>query len=348
MWGRAGGPLTAWGRESMSKVGKWSPIRIPGVLRQHSDKTEGSNDPMDAWDASEWDDPDASGWKDRLTPNHAGQWFIAGAAILVLIGVILWLGTFFPLASRNPWTLVAVLWPASLLVVHVRAREVGFSAVKNLEWAFVIAGRSVRVIPGKFVERFGNGEIQHVSFTPLKGRSYAAYRFNYVKLGDLEADRENLISKATGTNRGPDSEARIELPGPLTGENTNTVLGRVFGVHGGPPTYHDSGQNVDMRVTNPDRLDDEIAADVLTQLQLYDQRIIPELKSEIKTVETQKSRYKQRAEAERDPELDRVFSAVDTMSTLINQRDGRRKNGDSEDDDVREITERAKEQVDGR
>jgi len=203
----------------------------------------------------------------------------------------------------------------------------------------------VRTLPGKFVGRFGNGDIQHAKFQIMKSRSYGAFRFQFLKLGDLEASRDQLMSKATGTNREPDSPARLLLPGPLTGENSDTVLGRVFGVHGGAVEYHDSGQETDMRVTNPATLDDDIASDVLSQLELYDQRIIPELKAEIRTVETQKNRYKQRAEAERDPELDRVFSAVDTMSSLIRRSPNRGKSDD--DGEVDEITERAREQVEG-
>jgi hypothetical protein len=330
----------------MSKISKWSPLRIPGAFRQSTDQTEGSDDPMDSWDASDWDDPDSGGWKQRLKPNHTGQWLILGAVFTVFVGVVLWLGQFFPLTHQNPWTLVAVFWPASLAVTYVKGREDGFLANSRLDWTFITTGRSVRVLPGKFVSRFGQGDIQHIKFTPLKSRVYGAFRFNFLKLGDLEADREHLMSKASGTNRGPDSDARLLLPGPLTGENTSTVLGRVYGVHGGAVEYHDSGQETDMRVTNPSTLDDDIAADVLNQLELYDHRIIPELKAEINTVETQKNRYKQRAEAERDPELDRVFSAVDTISSLL-QRDGRRRNGSDEDGDVEEINERARERVEG-
>lgn len=332
----------------MSKLGKWNPLKIPDAWRSSTDQTKDSGDPMTSWDASDWDEPDDGGWKDRLTPNHAGQWLILGAAVAVFMGVVMFLGRFFSLAHQNPWTLVFFIWPASLAVTYVKGREDGFLRNRALDWTFITTGRSVRVLPGKFVERFGNGDIQHVKFTPLKSRVYGAFGFNFLKLGDLEADRENLMSKATGTNRGPESEARVLLPGPLTGENTDTVLGRVYGVHGGAVKYHDSGQETDMRVTNPNTLDDDIAADVLNQLELYDQRIIPELKSEVRTVETQKNRYKQRAEAERDPELDRLMSSVDTIANII-RGDGRRgrANGSEGDSEVDEISERAREQVNG-
>lgn len=331
----------------MSKVDKWSPLRIPGALRQYSDKTEDSGGPMDSWDASDWDDPDSQGWMARLTPNHTGQWLIAGAFVMFVMGFTLWMGQFIPLTHQNPWTLVAFLWPASILLDRVHARESGFNAASRLDWTFITTGRSIRVLPGKFVERFGEGDIQHIAFTPLKSRSYGAFRFNFLKLGDLEANREKLMSKATGTNREPDSDARMLLPGPLTGENTDTVLGRVFGVHGGAVQFHDSGKDTDMRVTPPSTLDDDIAADVLNQLELYDQRIIPELKSEIRTVEQQKTRYKQRAEAERDPELDRLLSSVDTISSIIRGSHGQRGNTGESDGEVDEITERAREQVTG-
>lgn len=328
----------------MGKISKWSPLRIPGAFRQYADDGgSGSGDPMDSWDASDWENPDEQGWKARITPNHAGQWLILGAVLLFAMGFILWIGQFSQATHQNPWTLVATLWPASLFGVYVYGRERGFQANQALDWTFITTGRSVRVLAGKFVERFGEGDVKHVKFTPIKTRSYGAFRFKTLKLGDLEANRDKLMSKATGSNRGPKDDARIELPGPLTGENTNTILGRVFGVHGGAVEFHDSGHEVDMRVTNPSTLDEDIAADVLSQLELFDQRIIPELKSEIQTVETQKNRYKQRAEAERDPELDRMFSAVDTMSQLINRR-GRSTSSD-EDDEVDEITEKAREQV---
>lgn len=329
----------------MSKVDKWSPLRIPGKFRQYASQTEGSDDPLDSWDASDWDDPDKQGIIGRITPNHAGQWLIVAAVVLFGVGVLLWLGKFFQLTHRNPWTLVAFLWPASLLVKHVHGREVGFNKASDIDWTFIINGRSLTVIPGVFVERFGKGDIKHYKITPIKSRAYGAYRFKTLKLGDLDAKRENLISKAKESNRGPESDARIELPGTLTGENTETILGNVYGVHGGSVDYHDSGSEVDMRVTNPNTLNDDIANDVLTQLQLYDQRIIPELKSEIETVESQKQRYKQRAESERDPELDRIFGAMDKMSDLIN-RNSRSTSTDS-DDDVDDINQRAKESVGG-
>jgi len=330
----------------MPSIGKWNPLRIPDAFRSSTDKKKDSGDPLNSWDASDWDEPDSGGWLDRITPNHAGQWFIVAAIVAGFMGVTLWLGKFFPIAHRNPWTLVAFLWPASLALTYVKGREDGFMKNRALDWTFITTGRSVRVLPGKFVERFGNGDIQHVKFTPLKSRSYGAFAFSFLKLGDLEADRENLVSKATGSNRGPDSEARILLPGPLTGENSGTVLGRVYGVHGGALEYHDSGHETDMRVTNPNTLDDDVAADVLNQLEIYNQRIIPELKSEVRTVETQKNRYKQRAEAERDPELDRLLSSVDTISSII-RGDGRRRNSpeSTDDDEVSEISERAREQV---
>lgn len=329
------------------KIGKWSPLRIPDAFRQYTDQTEDSGDPFNSWDASDWNDPEASGLKSRLTPNHAGQWMILGAAVFLFLGFILWLGQFFPLTHRNPWTLVAFAWPASLLVAHVHAREVGFNAASRLEWAFITTGRSVRVIPGKFAGRFGEGDIQHVKFNMLKSRSYGAFRFNFLKLGDLEASRDKLVSKAHGTNRGPDSLATLLLPGPLTGENADTAIGRVFGVHGGAVQFHDSGDETDMRVTPPATLDDAVAADVLNQLELYDQRIIPELKAEIRTVEVQKNRYKQRAEAERDPELDRMLSSVETMAEIIRGSGRQRSRSRDSDSEADEITRRAREQVDG-
>jgi len=328
----------------MSKIGKWSPLRIPDAFKMYSDEKEGSDDPMDQWDASDWDDPEAEGWRSRLTPDHIGQWMILIAGAFLSVGAILWLGRFFPLAHQNPWTIVAAAWPASLLLMYVFAREHGFRATQNLQWAFITTGRSVKVIPGKFVERFGNGDIQHIKFTPLKSRSYGAFLFKYLKLGDLDANRDKLMTKAKGTNRGPDSDATMLLPGPLTGENTDTVLGRVFGVHGGAVEFHDSGSETDMRITNPTTLDDDIAADVLNQLEMYDQRIIPELKSEVQTVETQKNRYKQRAEAERDPELDRIFSGIDTVSSII-RRDGRSRNTQNGDDEVSEVSEQARDVI---
>lgn len=332
----------------MPDIGKWSPLRIPDAFRSSTDKSADSGDPMNSWDASDWDEPDSGGWLSRITPNHAGQWMILGAALTVFMGLILWLGKFFSVTHQNPWVLAVAYGIAAPILAYVKGREDGFMRNQALDWAFITTGRSVRVLPGKFVERFGNGDIQHIKFTPLKSRVYGAFSFNFLKLGDLEADRENLISKATNTNRKPESEARVLLPGPLTGENTDTVLGRVYGIHGGDVEYHDSGHETDMRVTNPNTLDDDIAADVLSQLQLYDQRIIPELKSVIRTVETQKERAKARAEAERDPEMDRVLSVVDKMSEII-RGNGRRGGGDGTngDGEVDEINDRAREQVNG-
>lgn len=328
---------------SDGKVDKWSPLRIPDAFRQHSSKTEGSDDPMNSWDPSDWDDPDSNSRLERIKPNHMGQWLIVGAGFMVLIGVILFLGQFFPLTSRNPWTLVAVFWPASLMVVHVRAREAGFNAAKKLEWAFITTGRSVRVIPGRLKGRFGEGDIQHFKYNPLKSRSYGAYRFNFLKLADLEANREDLMAKAKDTNRGPDSDAHMLLPGPLTGENSESVLGKVYGVHGGSIKYHDSGSETDMRVTNPSTLDDDIAGDVLNHLELYDQRIIPQLYSELETVESQRDRFKQRAEAEQDPQLDRIFGAIDRMSSMFDGR--KRSTEDSEETESQEIAKQAREEL---
>lgn len=302
---------------------------------------------MNSWDASDWDEPGSGGWLDRLTPNHTGQWFVVGAVLTLFIGFTLWIGQFFPLTHRNPWTLAGAYGIAAPILAYVKGREDGFMRNRALDWAFITTGRTVEVIPGKFKKRFGNGDIKHVKFTPLKSRVYGAFDFNFLKLGHLEADRENLMSKAEETNRGPDSDAHLSLPGPLTGENSDTVLGRVYGVHGGSMEYHDSGNEIDMRITNPNTLDDDIAGDVLNQLELYDQRIIPELKSELRTVETQKNRYKNRAEAERDPELDRLLSSVDVISSII-RGDGRRRSGsEDEDSEVSEISERAREQING-
>lgn len=337
----------------MSKIDQWSPLRIPGAVRQYvserdRDGSGGGDEPLTSWDPTDWDDPEKGGWKDRITPNHLGQWLLLGAIIALVIGFILWLGQWFPLTHRNPWTLVAFSWPASVAVMYVKGREDGFNANRELDWAAIVTGRSVSVIPGKFVERFGRGDIKHIKFKLQKSRSYGAFRFKFLKLADLNQDREDLMSKATGTNRGPEDPAHLELPGPLTGEDTDTPLGRVFGVHGSGLDYHDSGNDVDLRVLPPSNLDEGLANDVLNQLELYDQRIIPELWSEIETVETQKNRYKQRAEAERDPELDRVFSAVDQMSTLLNRNGHRTRDGSGDGDgEVDEISQRAKEQVEG-
>lgn len=328
----------------MADIRKWSPLRIPDAFRQHSSKTGGSDDPMDAWDASDWDDPDAEGWKQRLTPNHQGQWLILGAIALFAMGVVLWTGQFVPLTSRNPWTFVVTLWPASLLVVYVLGRETGFMRNQDLDWAFVTTGRTVRVLPGRFVERFGEGDVKHVKFALLKSRSHGAFNFNFLKLGDLEANRDKLMTKASGTNRGPDSPAHLLLPGALTGENTDTVLGTVFGVHGGAVEFHDGGSETDMRVTNPSTLDDDVAGDVLNRLELFDKRVIPMLKEQLQTVETQKNQYKQRAEAERDPELERMFQAMETVTDLV-RRPGRAR-GSEDNSEVEEISDRAKEQVD--
>lgn len=330
----------------MSKVDKWSPIRIPSAFRGSTDKTSDSGDPMNSWDASDWDEPEDDGWMNRLTPNHAGQWLILGAVLTMFMAFIMWIGQFFPLASGNPWTLAVGYAIAAPILTYVKGREDGFMMNRRLDWAFITTGRSVRVIPGKFVERFGNGDIQHVKFTPLKSRVFGAFKFNFLKLGDLEADRENLVSKATDSNRGPESEARFLLPGTLTGENTDTVLGQVFGVHGGSLEFHDSGNETDMRVTNPNTLDDDIAADVLNQLEMFSQRLIPELKAEIRTVETQKNRYQQRAEAERDPELDRLMSSMDTILSLV-QNNGRRRGSNTADDEVEDINDLAREAVNG-
>lgn len=327
----------------MGKISKFSPLRIPDAFRQYA-SASGSDDPMDSWDPSEWDDPDSEGWRARLTPNHAGQWFIAAAAFLGFVAVILWSFQFVPLTHRNPWTFVFFGWPATLLVAYVVGREHGFMQNKALDWSFVITGRSLHIIPGKFVERFGTGDIQHIKFSPLKRRSYGAFNFTHLKLGDLEANREKLMSKATGSNRGPDSPAYLRLPGPLTGESSDTVLGRVFGVHGGDVQFHDSGQDTDMMVSKPSNLDDDIAGDVLNHLNLLDTRVIPELKRTISTVETQKERLRQRAEAERDPELDRMFDAVETMSKILRPQNRSANTGDT-DREVEEINERAREQL---
>lgn len=327
-------------------VGKWSPVKIPDAFRQYTRKDEGSDDPRDSWDASRWDDPDARTLRERLKPNHGGQWLILGAVLLFGFGAMLWMTQFVPVASGNPWTLVAVAWPASLALAWVHGNERGFSRHRNLDWAFITTGRSVEALPGKFVDKFGNGDMQHIRFKLLKSRSYGGFQFRFLKLADLEANRDRLMNKAVASNRAPDSPAYLELPGPLTGENTNTVLGRVFGTHGGAMVYHDGGADVDLRITNPSNLDDDIASQVLEQLEILDKKVVPHLESEIQTLETLKQRYKTRAEQERDPELDRMFETVDRLTALVNRPRGRSGVSD-EDSDVDEIRERAREQVNG-
>lgn len=332
-----------WRCQRMPEWGKWNPIRIPDGIRQHVSH-ESDDDPMQSWNASDWDDPDASGWIDRIKPSHLGQWLLLGAALLFGAGFILWTFQFSPITHRNPWTFVAFGWPGSLAAVYVVGREHGFTQNEEIDWTFITTGRSIRLLPGEFVERFGNGEIKHIRYNIIKSRSYGAFKFNFLKLGDLDQNREDLMTKAKESNRGPDSKARMLLPGTLTGEDTDTILGRVFGVHGSTPEYIDNGSETDMRVTNPNRLDDDIAKDVLKQLEMFDRRIIPELKSEIETLETLKERYKTRAEAERDPELDRIFGAIDTVSNMMDRRSADSSDED-EDSETDEITERAREQV---
>lgn len=317
----------------MDKVEKWSPLRIPDGLKQYaSESADDGTTPLDDWDPQEWNNPESTSWKQKVTPSHMGQWLILFSLGFLIIGGLFWTGQ-FRVGSGNPWVLTLTLVPAAYLVGTVLGREKGFSRVADLEWTFVKDGNFLRVLPCRFVERFGDAE--HVKVELVKSRSYGAYTFDYVTLADLDGDRDKLMAKAYQSGRGPNSRARALLPGPLTSETSDTVLGTTFGVSGGAD-YHDNGSDSDIRFSSPDSLHDDVAADVLQQLQLYDERIIPQLREELSTLEIIKERHRKRAVKERDPELDRMMESVEQMSKIMQTSDVEDADGRSTADEVTE------------